>query len=191
MSIDVSGSNNRVAGRDYIENTLKLGDEELKKLGAILAEKIGALPHDGKPHSLSVTVGGDQAGNISLGGTQINIQSVSPRPRKTWDDLDISELKVRLRYHRGEWWSGWRGYWLNLPCLLLLAVCVGMAGSLLLGYFPINNPQRTWVAMMVLLPLIGLLGWWMTKIRRVEMRHMDNSQAIIDQIQAAMRRKRR
>ena len=162
MSIEVEGNNNRVAGRDYIENNLRLSDEDLKKLASILAREIGAFPNDGKPHALSVTVGGDQKGNLSLGGTQINIQAVR---KLTWDDLGPTQLKSQLKQFNRAWWSGWRGYWLNIPVILMLAILVGLAFSLFQGYLPINDPQRTWMVLAILLPVMFALGLWMTKIR--------------------------
>ncbi len=130
MNIEVTGSNNKVAGRDFIENNLNLGSEEIRTLGAILAKEINSLPKDGQPHSISVTVGGDQAGNISLGGTQINIQ-------------------------------------------------VSM------------NVEAIWIPVLVIGFLLGGLGLWMDRVRRVEHLHMENAQEMIDQIQAALRKKRR
>jgi hypothetical protein len=188
VSIEVEGNNNRVAGRDYIENNLRLSDEDLKKLAVILAREIGSFPNDGKQHELSVTVGGDQKGNISLGGTQINIQAVR---ELTWDDLSPNQLRSQLKHFNSQWWSGWRGYWLNVPVVLMLALSIGLAFSLFQGYLPIDNPQRTWMVMVIVLPIMLILGLLMTKIRRVEARHMADSQATIDAIQAALRRKRR
>ncbi|HBO4799248.1 hypothetical protein RXS04_10005 [Pseudomonas aeruginosa] len=46
MNIEVTGSNNIVAGRDFIENHLKLGNEEIRTLAAILAEEINSRPNE-------------------------------------------------------------------------------------------------------------------------------------------------
>ncbi|MCY1306776.1 hypothetical protein D9M70_566560 [compost metagenome] len=73
----------------------------------------------------------------------------------------------------------------------MLALSMGLAFSLFQGYLPIDNPQRTWMVMVIVVPVMLILGLLMTKIRRVEARHMADSQATIDAIQAALRRKRR
>lgn len=150
MDIQVEGNNNRVAGRDYIENKLNLNEEDLRKLATILAA----------------------------------------RPL-TWDDLAPNQLKERLKFYTRERWSGWRGYWLNIPTVLMMLLPVGLGYSLIQGYLSIQNSQLTWMALMITIPFMGGLGLWMNKIRRVEARHIAESQACIDEIQAALRRKRR
>lgn len=190
MSIEVEGSNNRVAGRDYIENNLNLSSEDLKKLAALLAEQIKALPNDGKQHAFSVIVGGDQVGNLSLAGTQINIQAMEPPRKKTWDDLKTPELRESLK----EWRRSYRGafirYWLNAPAGLILLLCATIIFSLLQGYLPINDPQRTWIAMILFIPTMGVLAWWLNRVRRIESIHMADCQRRVDAIEAALRRRR-
>ncbi|MFU3244833.1 hypothetical protein ACM78Z_14585 [Pseudomonas aeruginosa] len=198
MNIEVTGSNNKVAGRDFIENSLNLGSEEIRMLGAILAKEINSLPKDGQPHAISVTVGGDQAGNISLGGTQINIQAVSTSPARvrTFDDYNAGELRERLRHYRKEWRSGLIGCWLNTPAVLMLLVLFGLVAFLAYlwskGYgFLAMNVEAIWIPVLVIGVLLGGLGLWMDRVRRVEHLHMENAQEMIDQIQAALRKKRR
>ena len=69
-------------------------EDDLQRLSELLGKEIDALPKDGKERSISITVGGNNSGNISLGGTQIVFH---PQERtRTWGDLAVSELLSHL-----------------------------------------------------------------------------------------------
>lgn len=163
-------------------------DDDLMRLADKLAKEIEALPDDGKERSISITVGGSNSGNISLGGTQI---VVNPQERKrAWADLTLSELKAELAYWQAHWRSGWRGYWLNIPCLLLSAGILLMAAGLLSGWLltvPFENMPYVLAPTVV---LMAILSTWVMRIRRVEGRLMQESQEYIDTIEAELRRRR-
>lgn len=163
-------------------------DDDLMTFAGQLAKEIEALPKDGKEHSLSITVGGNNSGNISLGGTQIVF---SPQEKqRSWADLSDSELRSELVHWKTQWWSGWRGYWLNAPCLLLMVGLVFMAIGLLSGWlFNLSQTKLPYV-MAPLIILMAILTTWMMRVRRVEGRLMQDSQTYIDAIEAELRRRR-
>jgi len=164
-------------------------DDDLMKVARALAMEIDAQPKDGKEHAIRVLVGGDNAGNISVGGTQVVINPTARRQR-TWADLSFDELHARLAEWRAQWWSGQRGYWLNLPCLLLLFIGAGIAWGIFTGRLPILTinqfPMLPFVVLACMFPLL----FWMMSIRRVEARHIQDCQAVIGDIQAELRRRR-
>lgn len=163
-------------------------DDDLMTLAEKLAKEIEALPNDGKERSLSVTVGGNNSGNISLGGTQIVF---SPQEKqRTWADLNTSELRAELVHWKAQRWSGWRGYWLNAPCVLLMIGIALMVTGVLSGWL-LSLPHTT--LPYVLAPtviLMAILSTWMMRIRRIEGRLMQDSQTYIDTIEAELRRRR-
>ena len=69
-------------------------DKDLIELAKKLGEEIDALPKDGKEHEISITVGGSNTGNISVGGTQIVVNS--KERELTWADLESSDLRRYL-----------------------------------------------------------------------------------------------
>ncbi|PKF70427.1 hypothetical protein CW360_14100 [Pseudomonas fluvialis] len=163
-------------------------DDDLQKLSELLGKEIDALPKDGKEHSISITVGGNNSGNISLGGTQIVFNSQGQK--RTWADLAVSELLNHLAHWKAQWWSGWRGFWLNAPCLLLMLMLALMAVGLLSGWLLSLGPQTMPYVLAPTIILMAILSTWMMRIRRVEGRLMQDSQAYIDTIEAELRRRR-
>lgn len=166
-------------------------DEDLIELAKKLGEEIDALPNDGKEHEISITVGvgGSNTGNISVGGTQI---VVNPKERKlTWADLESSELRRSLAQWKNQVWSGYRGYWLNAPCLLILLLGAGLAWSIMEGVLPTSAPFQgfPWVPVLVIVVMMSLMLWLMN-IRRVESLHIQKCQAVINEIQAELRMRR-
>jgi len=163
-------------------------EDDLQRLSEMLGKEIDALPKDGKERSISITVGGNNSGNISLGGTQIVLH---PQERKrTWGDLAVSELLNHLDHWKAQWWSGWRGFWLNAPCLLLMLMLVLMVVGLLSGWLWSLGPQTMPYVLAPMIVLMAILSTWMMRIRRVEGRLMKDSQAYIDTIEAELRRRR-
>lgn len=165
-------------------------DGDLMEVARALAKEIEAQPLDGKERSISVSIGGTNSGHITIGGTQVVIGRSEPS-RITWGDLSDEELNARLAQEKSQRWSGWRGYWLNPPCLLLILLGPGLAWGLLTGVMPSplagNIPVLPLVTMAVMLPLFI----WMAGIRRVEARHIEDCQSTIDAIKAELRRRRR
>lgn len=163
-------------------------DDDLLKVARALSVEIDAQPKDGKEHAIKVLVGGNNSGNISVGGTQIVF---NPREKKrSWADLDLSELRAHLVHWKAQWWSGWRGFWLNAPCLLLMVGLVLMAAGLLSGWLLTLSPQTMPYVLAPTIILMAILTTWIMRVRRVEGRLMQDSQAYIDTIEAELRRRR-
>lgn len=165
-------------------------DDDLLEVARALAKEIEAQPLDGQERSISVSIGGANSGHITIGGTQVVIGRPEPRPR-TWSEQSEEELKARLSQEKTQRWSGWRGYWLNLPCLLLLALGVGIAWGVITGVLPSVTMGKFPLLPLVVLAVMLPLFFWMTSIRRVEARHIEDCQSVIDAIQAELRRRRR
>lgn len=163
-------------------------DDDLMTLAEKLAKEIDALPKDGKEHSISITVGGNNSGNIALGGTQIVLSQ--GEQQRSWVDLDAAELFAHLGHWRAQWWSGWRGFWLNIPCLLLMLLLVMMAVGLLSGWLLTLGPQTMPYVLAPAILLMAILSTWMMRVRRIEGRLMQDSQAYIDTIKAELRQLR-
>ena len=164
-------------------------DEDLIELAKKLGEEIDALPKDGKEHEISITVGGSNSGNISVGGTQIVI---NPKTRElTWADLESSDLRKYLAQWKAQAWSGYRGYWLNVPCFLILVLGAGLVWSIFTGVLPIVSAAEgfPWLPVLVIGAMVTLMLWLMN-IRRIEGLHIQKCQAVINEIQAELRMRR-
>lgn len=137
---------------------------------------------------LELNIHGNNYGSISLGNAGSGGGGGNDeRPISLWLR---PELDRALVYWRAQWWSGFRGYWLNIPCLLMLALLFGVAGSLFAGLLPIHNPQSTWLILVPTVLLMVGLSFWLTHVRRIEGRVMAESQAAIDAIRTEMRKRR-
>ncbi|WP_447846305.1 hypothetical protein [Pseudomonas aeruginosa] len=195
MNIEVTGSNNIVAGRDFIENHLKLGNEEIRTLAAILAEEINSRPNETWSPPLSANSDDRQVGKVSSGDARPVL--TNPARVRTFDEFDVDELEERLRYYRKEWLSGLIRFWLNTPTLLMLVILLGMVGflayCLMNGYFWLlaMDPERLWIPTLIIGAPLCVLGVWMSKIRRRAQIRMTDAQAMIDQIEVALLRKQR
>lgn len=165
-------------------------DDDLIALAEKLGKEIDSLPKDGKEREISITVGGSNRGNISVGGTQIVVNSAAREPR--WSDLEPADLRRHLNHWKAQLWSGHRAYWLNIPCVLILAIGIGIAWGVFSGTLPMltiagTYPMLPFIALGVMVPLM----LWLLIIRRVEGRHIQDCQAIVDDIQAELRKRRR
>lgn len=163
MDIGVEGNRNRVAGRDYQEGNTHL--------------QLNIHGNNYAPISLGA---GGSGGGGGGGGNE-------PRSIRLWT---VEELKASLVYYRAQWWSGWRGFWLNIPCLTLLGLMLGIGSSLYAGVLPTSEPQTTWMVLAPCMLVIVGLSVWLARIRRIENRVMVESQAAIDEIRTELRRRR-
>lgn len=157
----IEGSNNQVAGRDYRE---------------------------GNTH-LELNIHGDNYGPISLGGGG-NGGATGGRTENHISQWPIAKLQAALTFYRAQWWSGLRGYWLNIPAFGMLALLLGIGVGLYSGVLPIRDPQSLWIVLACLLPLLMGLAFWLTRIRRIEIRVMASSQTALDEIRTELRRRR-
>lgn len=130
-------------------------------------------------------VGQVAAGDIN--NFNISVGSNSFRPLYEWS---VAELRATLSHYQSQWWSGFRGYWLNIPCILMLALLFGVTGSLFAGILPTRDPQHMWLVLApTVLVMLGL-SFWLTHIRRIEGRVMTESRAAIDAIRTELRKRR-
>lgn len=149
----------------------------------------GNINNTGGNTHLELNIHGNNYGPISLGnaGGGSGGGGHDERPISLWLR---PELDRALVYWRAQWWSSFRGYWLNIPCLLMLALLFGVAGSLFAGILPIRDPQHMWwVLAPTVLVMLGL-SFWLTHIRRIEGRVMAESRAAIDAIRTELRKRR-
>ncbi len=169
-------------------------EQDLAGLAERLGKEIESLPKDGKEHTIKIKIEGANTGNISLGGTQITIHSQQQQQNeKTLSDLSIAELQNLLKHYKAEHRSGWWGFWLNLPMVLLASVMLLLLGMLISGKIFIymkSNLSLVNYSIYGVVVVVAMLGYWLNKIRRVEARHMADSQANIDEVQAVLRRRR-
>lgn len=153
----------------------------------------GNVNNTGGNTHLELTIHGNNYGAISVGGRgkggggDGGGENVHVRPLRQWS---VAELKTALAHYRALWWSGFRGYWLNIPCVLMLTLLFGIAGSLFAGILPIHDPQHMWLVLVpTMLTLVGL-SFWLTHIRRVEGLVMAESRAAVDAIRTELRKRR-
>ncbi|MDH0894379.1 MULTISPECIES: hypothetical protein [unclassified Pseudomonas] len=155
-------------------------------VGQVAARNI--INRGGNTH-LELNIHGNNYGSITVGGGggSGGGSNESGRPIHQWS---VPELKEALARYRSQWWSGFRGYWINPPCLLTLTLASAMAGSLFAGILPIRDPHSMWaIVAPCALVMLGL-GYWLTRIRRIEGRVMAESQAAIDFIRTELRKRR-
>lgn len=166
--------------------------DELMELAEKIAANIEEQPKDGRERSITITVGGNNGGHISIGGTQVVVGS--KESRREWTDLTDEELRQELQYWSAQWWSGWRGFWLNIPAILLILALVAIAFGLITGLLLTTSipdiPYSPYSLIATMAAISGLAAWMMT-IRRVEGLHMQRSRSHIDAVKAEIRRRRR
>ncbi|WP_339079059.1 hypothetical protein [Pseudomonas sp. TMP9] len=177
-------------------------EERLARLADKVVEGMSSQPLDEQPAPQAGIKIKANSGNINF-GNQYNIGTLSvgggrgsgdgcsgnvhARQLHQWS---VAELKATLAHYRAQWWSGFRGYWLNIPCVLMLALLFGVAGSLFAGVLPIREPQHMWLVLApTVLAMLGL-SFWLTHIRRIEGRVMAESRATIDAIRTEIRKRR-
>ncbi|HEY0286274.1 MAG TPA: hypothetical protein VGC62_04585 [Pseudomonas sp.] len=165
-----------------------MNDDDLMKMARALAAEVEAQPQDGQERSISVTIGGNNGGHITIGGTQIVISS--PERERSWHDLSTEELREHLEHWRAQWWSGWRGFWLNPPCVMLVLSLALVVAGLFSGWLLTLHINTMPYVSAVMLVTMAALSTWMMRIRRVEGQHMERSQAYIDTIESEMRQRR-
>lgn len=139
--------------------------------------------HEGNTH-LQLNIHGDNYAPIAVGTSD---RVTQPKPIHQWT---VEELYTALAYYRAQWWSGFRGYWLNTPCLALLGLLFGMGSSLYAGVLPFHDPKALWLVLMLFLLAFAGLGFWLAYIRRIESRVMDESGTAVDEIRTELRRRR-
>lgn len=145
----------------------------------------GDISNTGGNTHLELNIHGNNYGPISLGSG--SSAGSGEQPLYLWSR---SELDRALTYWRAQWWSAFRGYWLNIPCVLMLALLFGVAGSLFAGILPIRDPQSMWLVLAPTLLTILALSFWLTHIRRIEGLVMAESRAAIDAIRTELRKRR-
>ncbi|TBV10237.1 hypothetical protein [Stutzerimonas kirkiae] len=151
-------------------------------VGQVAAGNI--INRGGNTH-LELNIHGNNYGSITVGSGS----GGNERGRQIYQ-WSVPELQEALARYRAQWWSGFRGYWLNIPCLLMLTLLFAMAGSLFAGVLPIRDPQSMWTVIVpCMLVLLGL-SYWLTRIRRIESRVMAESQAAVDVIRTELRKRR-
>ena len=146
----------------------------------------GRVYHEGSTH-VQLTIHGDNYGPISLGADSSSGGSDDPRPIYLWT---VEELRESLAYYRAQWWSGFRGYWLNIPCMSMLGLMLGIGSSLYAGVLPIREPKSMWMVLAICILVIAGLSFWLMNIRRIEGNLMAESRAAIDEIKTELRRRR-
>ncbi|QZP26200.1 hypothetical protein [Pseudomonas mosselii] len=149
--------------------------------GQVAGEKI---VNRGGNTRLELNIQGDNYGSISMGGQG---HSDEGRPLHL---ASRQELTHALAYWRAQWWSGFRGFWFNLPCILMLVLILGIVAGLLTGVLVTSDPQQMWMLVIPMMAAILGCGLWMNHIRRIEERVMAESRAAIDAIRTELRKRR-
>ncbi|MBC2658311.1 hypothetical protein H7A76_22960 [Pseudomonas sp. MSSRFD41] len=139
----------------------------------------------GKTH-LELNIQGDNYGSISMVGSDNSSQE---RPLHL---ASGQELRNALAYWRSQWWSGVRGSWLNVPCILMLVLLAGLATAMFTGVLikTLQDPQSMWTVVVPIMVAILVCGVWLSHIRRIEDRVMAESSAAIDAIRTELRKRR-
>lgn len=145
--------------------------------GQVAGEKI--INSGGNTH-LELTIQGDNYGPISVGRQQeLPLHAASRH-----------ELSEALAYWRSQWWSGFWGFWLNIPCFLMLVLVVGIGVGIFTGFLLTRDLQSLlMVAVPAMIAIFGC-GIWLNHIRRIEERVMAESRAAIDAIRTELRKRR-
>jgi len=167
-------------------------EQDLAALAARLSKEIGSLPLDSEGRPIQITIGGNNAGNISLGGTQITIQP-SPIATSSYEDASEDVLRENLRHYKAEYYRGWLAFWFNVPTLMMICLLASLTYGIFSGaifyYSKVLHDTGTVAALGIALVMM-ILGNWMSSIRRFEGQYMAESRAAITQIEAALRRRR-
>lgn len=135
---------------------------------------------------VEVNIQGDNYGPISL-DTPARADRHEERPINRYSQTELTEI---LRRWRSQWWSGWRGYWFNIPCMLLVALMCSLVGILFTGLLPVADPQFAWKILVPTILIMLVLAFWMDRIRRVEAQVMAESRAAINAIELELRKRR-
>lgn len=141
---------------------------------------------EGNTH-LQLNIHGNNYAPISLGAGGSGGGGDELRPIHLWT---AEELRASLADYRAQWWSGFRGYWFNIPCLALFGVLLGIGSSLYAGVLPVREPQSMWMVLAPCLLAVAGLSFWLMNIRRIEGNLMAESRAAIDTIRTELRRRR-
>lgn len=160
MSQDFHGNVGQVAGQDVVNRE---GDTRFE-----------------------VNIHGDNYGPISL-DTPSRKQSYNERPISQYSHAELMQV---LKHYKAQWWSGWRGFWLNIPCVLLVVMLFVVAGALVTGHLPVQDPQFTWKILLPTVLLMLTLGYWMSRIRNVEAEVMAESKRVIAAVKLELRKRR-
>lgn len=128
-----------------------------------------------------------QVGQVAAG----NINNFYGRNPLPFSSMTHEELCEQLDKYESGTRSGYRGFFLNVPFMLMSAIGIGLVLSIFSGTLPApvlfgGFPILPIVVLGMTLPLM----YWLNNVLRVEMRYIQECQEVIDDIKAELRRRR-
>lgn len=142
-------------------------DQGLEKAIGKFKEAIKDLPSDGEERTVSITIGGDNHGNISVGHhfTFTTVEAPREEEPRPLSDVELNVIKKQATQQR--WRAQFRS-WVNVPVGLMLLVLLAMGVALFSGYlWQLTTGQYPWAVTGFGFAFL-LAGLWAGKINRLE-----------------------
>lgn len=165
-------------------------DQGLEKAIGKFKDALKDLPSDGEERTVSITVGGDNHGNITF-GHHITINT-PPQEKKPSRPLTEQEMRAEVSYAKQQRLNALVRSFINIPNALLVLFFASFALSLFSGHL--------WQLMSVIPPNWGMvlpisvgvvifpLAGWSFYIRKLERAIIQEAQHTIDNIRQARHR---
>lgn len=139
-------------------------DQGLEKAIGKFKDAIKDLPSDGEERTVSITVGGDNHGNIILG----HHITVNPPVETNAEPLTTEQLKAMVDQGKREARQSWLRNRLNIPTAIMIFMLGLAITGLLSGYF-LSVPMSTFNILLMGGGVIFLgAGFWANRIGEVE-----------------------
>jgi hypothetical protein len=140
--------------------------EGLDDLATRISALVNELPNDGQERAMTVTVGGDNHGNITFGNhITINTAAEPQEEERPLTDAELHSIKQQAKLQHRRAWMRSR---FNIPTFLMLLILLAMGVALFSGYlWQVTTGQYPWIVSVFGFAFL-LTGLWAGRIHRLE-----------------------
>lgn len=162
----------------------------LDELAEKISELVNTLPNDGEERQISVTIGGDNHGNITFGNhITINTASAPQKEERALTDVELRSLEANAR--REQRAAFMRSYF-NLPLALMVMVSIAVITSLVSGYLwaIVSMTSHPWTVPAIFAAVFLPLAFWARRIIELEQPILQEAKATLEYARQMRHRRR-
>lgn len=166
--------------------------KQFDALAQRVSDLVGELPNDGKERQMTVTIGGDNHGNITF-GNHITIHAApaaEPEPeRKPLTGPQMHAMEQRARAQQR---SAFIRSWFNVPLTLMILIAAGVIVALFKGYLwqLINTFEYPFLMPAFFGAVFLPLAYWAARIKRLEQPIIRDAEQTLEAIRHMRHRQR-
>nr|WP_300309240.1 hypothetical protein [Halomonas sp.] len=163
--------------------------EGLDDLATRISALVNELPNDGRERAMTVTVGGDNHGNITFGNhITINTAVEPPEQERPLTDADLRAIKHQAT--RQQRHALIRSY-INVPFVLMTLIAAGVIASLLSGHlWQLVNGGSPWLVPAVFGAVFMPIAYWAAQLKRREQPLIREAKDTLEYVRQMQHRRR-